>query len=88
MKVQLLSLPNCQQCKATQRKLDQLGIDYEHIDMSEDPIATQRAKELGYMAAPVVIAGDVHWGGFRPDKIDNLALIYTLPDTLAEWVKN
>jgi hypothetical protein len=30
----------------------------------------------------------VHWGGFQPNKIDNLALIYTLPDTLAEWVKN
>jgi glutaredoxin-like protein NrdH len=78
MKVQLLSLPNCQQCKATARKMDQLGIDYEYIDMSEDAVATQKAKELGYLAAPVVIAGEDHWTGYRPDKILNLALICAL----------
>ena len=75
MKVQLLSLPNCQQCKATARKMDLLGIDYEYIDMSEDAEATQKAKDLGYMAAPVVIAGKDHWTGYRPDKIVELALI-------------
>lgn len=75
MKVQLLSLPNCQQCKATARKMDQLGINYEYIDMSENAEMTQKAKELGYMAAPVVIAGEDHWTGYRPDKILALALI-------------
>ncbi len=28
---------------------------------------------LGYLQAPVVIAGDEHWSGFRPDQINALA---------------
>lgn len=27
---------------------------------------------LGYLQAPVVVAGDDHWAGFRPDRIKNL----------------
>ena len=30
-------------------------------------------RELGYLQAPVVVAGDTHWAGFSPDKINNLA---------------
>jgi glutaredoxin-like protein NrdH len=26
-------------------------------------------KSLGYVQAPVVVAGEDHWSGFRPDKI-------------------
>jgi glutaredoxin-like protein NrdH len=26
-----------------------------------------------YVQAPVVVAGDRHWSGFRPDHIDDLA---------------
>ena len=29
---------------------------------------------LGYLQAPVVVAGDSHWSGFRPDRIKELAL--------------
>jgi glutaredoxin-like protein NrdH len=28
---------------------------------------------LGYLQAPVVVAGDTHWSGFRPDQISALA---------------
>ena len=28
---------------------------------------------LGYLQAPVVVAGDTHWSGFRPDRIKALA---------------
>ena len=27
---------------------------------------------LGYLQAPVVVAGNVHWSGFRPDRIKAL----------------
>lgn len=30
-------------------------------------------KELGYTAAPVVVAGEDHWSGFRPDKLATLS---------------
>lgn len=28
---------------------------------------------LGYLQAPVVIAAQAHWSGFRPDRIKELA---------------
>jgi len=28
---------------------------------------------LGYLQAPVVVAGDDHWSGFRPDRITPVA---------------
>lgn len=70
--VTVLSKPACVQCTATYRSLDSKGIKYQIRDMSEDPEALSLAKELGYLQAPVVIAGEDHWSGFRPDKISSL----------------
>ena len=41
--------------------------------MSSDPSALEMVKELGYSAAPVVMADGEHWSGFRPDKLATLA---------------
>lgn len=73
MTIAVYSKPSCVQCTATYRALDKLGIEYEIFDVSADEKALQTVKELGYMQAPVVIAGDDHWSGFRPDKIAALA---------------
>lgn len=61
--------PNCMQCKMTYRELDNHGLPYKVVDLSEDPDALQMVKGLGYRTAPVVKVGDDHWGGFRPDRI-------------------
>jgi len=29
-------------------------------------------KTMGYTAAPIVVAGDSHWSGFRIDRLDTL----------------
>ncbi|MBS3180012.1 MULTISPECIES: glutaredoxin-like protein NrdH [unclassified Pseudoclavibacter] len=73
MTIAVYSKPSCVQCTATYRALDKAGIEYEIFDVSTDDKALQTVKELGYMQAPVVIAGDDHWSGFRPDKIAGLA---------------
>ena len=73
MTIAVYSKPSCVQCTATYRALDKLGVEYEIFDVSTDEKALQTVKELGYMQAPVVIAGDDHWSGFRPDKIAGLA---------------
>lgn len=68
------SKPSCVQCNATYRALDDNGIDYEVVDMSQDVEALAKVKALGYLQAPVVVASsDNHWSGFRPDKIAELA---------------
>lgn len=61
--------PGCMPCRATIRKLNQLGIEYARVDVTEDPDALAFIKSLGYSQAPVVVAGDVHWSGYAPDKI-------------------
>lgn len=66
--------PGCVQCTATTRALDASGVEYTYRDVSTDPAALQAVKALGYMAAPVVVAGDRHWSGFRPDLIDTLTI--------------
>ena len=47
--------PSCVQCNATYRALDSKGIEYDIVDLSEDPAALETVKELGYLQAPVVV---------------------------------
>lgn len=70
MTVTVYSKPACVACTATYRALDNKGIDYEVKDIYDN---IEMIKDLGYLAAPVVIAGDDHWSGFRIDKIVELA---------------
>ena len=73
MTITVYSKPACVQCTATTRALDARGLSYDVIDLTEDAAAMERVTALGYRQAPVVIAGDAHWAGFRPDMIGQLA---------------
>lgn len=73
MSVTVYSKPACVQCTATTRALDARGIRYDIIDLTEDADAMERVMQMGYRQAPVVIAGEAHWAGFRPDMIGRLA---------------
>jgi glutaredoxin-like protein NrdH len=73
MTITVYSKPACVQCTATTRALDARGLQYDVIDLSQDGEALQKVQELGYRQAPVVIAGDSHWAGFRPDMIARVA---------------
>jgi glutaredoxin-like protein NrdH len=72
--VTVYSKPSCVQCNATYRALDARGIRYTVIDLSTDDNAAVMLRELGMLQAPVVITDDDHWSGFRPDKINALAV--------------
>lgn len=72
MTITVYSKPSCVQCNATYRALEQSGIPYQVIDLSLDELALQTVRGLGYLQVPVVVAGDDHWAGFRPDKIKAL----------------
>jgi glutaredoxin-like protein NrdH len=65
--------PACVQCSATRKALDKQGIDHTVVDISTNPEARDYVMALGYLQAPVVVAGDGHWSGFRPDRIKALA---------------
>lgn len=73
MTITVYSKPACVQCTATTRALDAKGLAYDLIDLTQDSIAMQKVTALGYRQAPVVIAGEDHWAGFRPDMIGRLS---------------
>ena len=64
--------PACVQCNATFRALDKAGIDYTKVDITVDAAARDYVMALGYLQAPVVVAGNDHWAGFRPDRLKTL----------------
>ena len=49
------------------------GIVFVEIDVTEDRDAYDYVRSLGYLQAPVVVAGHQTWAGYRPDKIAALA---------------
>ncbi|TXH22920.1 MAG: glutaredoxin-like protein NrdH [Mycobacterium sp.] len=73
MSITVYTKPACVQCNATYKALDKAGISYEKVDISVDADAREYVMSLGYLQAPVVVAGDQHWSGFRPDRIKALA---------------
>ena len=70
--VVVYTLPSCVQCESTKRVLKSIDVEFEEIDMSQDPIALEMVRSLGYTSAPVVISGEDHWSGFRMDRIKAL----------------
>lgn len=69
----------CGQCKMTERKLDELGFDYEVKAIEDQPAEWLHAhKAAGRMQAPIVeiaypdSGGSVEIAGFRPDLLEKL----------------
>ena len=73
MTITVYSKPACVQCTATTRALEARGLAYQIIDLTEDDAAMELVASMGYRQAPVVVAGEAHWAGFRPDMIGALA---------------
>ncbi|WP_402466499.1 glutaredoxin-like protein NrdH [Isoptericola aurantiacus] len=78
MSVTVYSKPACVQCDATYRALDRKGVEYTVVDITEDAEALEMVRGLGYLQAPVVVAGEDHWSGFRPDRITAVAAQQTV----------
>jgi glutaredoxin-like protein NrdH len=73
MSITVYTKPACVQCTATYKALDKQGITYDTVDITLDPEARDYVMALGYLQAPVVVAENDHWSGFRPDRIKALA---------------
>nr|WP_256429324.1 glutaredoxin-like protein NrdH [Frigoribacterium sp. CFBP 13729] len=72
--ITVYSKPDCQQCRMTYLALDAKGLDYQVVDVTESANALEFVKELGYLAAPVIVVSEHdHWTGFRPDNIARVA---------------
>lgn len=66
-------LPMCPKCDRTVEHMKNLGIEFETVDLSEDPVARQHIKDTyGFSTAPVVVTDDDVWCDYKPDKIKAL----------------
>lgn len=72
MNITVYTKPACVQCNATYKALEKQGIAYDKVDITLDTEARDYVMALGYLQAPVVVAGNEHWSGFRPDRIKSL----------------
>ena len=77
-------LPGCMQCAMTKHALEAAGVPYVLVNLANDEQAMELVKQLGYLAAPVVVAGAASWAGFQPAKITAIATArainrYTVP---------
>lgn len=68
----LLSQPGCQGCRAVMRRLDEAGVDYLYVDVSEDDYWAAKLAERNIKRVPVTIKGETWIEGFDPDAIDRL----------------
>lgn len=76
--VTVYTQPNCQQCRATAHKLDQLRIPYSYIDVTAVESAAEHLKAEGWTSAPVVEVSRnsevlASWSGYAPDMLMALA---------------
>ena len=70
MKITVYSKPNCQQCRATERWLNDKGLQFEYLDVTESPAAMASAEATGLRSMPIVVAeGHAPWGGFLPGNL-------------------
>lgn len=65
--------PACVQCDMTKRYLDKAGVEYDTVDITQDPSALDMILGMGFSSAPVVISDNNSWAGFQPDKLAELA---------------
>jgi glutaredoxin-like protein NrdH len=71
--ISVYTRPGCVQCRATIRALEHAGLDFTAVDVTTDTQGRDFVMSLGYLHAPVVVAGSTHWSGFRPDRITGLS---------------
>ena len=72
MSLTIYTTPNCVQCNQTKKMFDAAEVPYDTVDLSQNAQAMQMVKDMGYTSAPVVIAGGIHWSGFRLEKIKGI----------------
>lgn len=72
--VTVYSKNNCMQCKMTKRYLTEHNVDFQEINVSNQPEYVDYLKNLGYQSVPVVMLDDADpIVGFRPDELKELA---------------
>jgi glutaredoxin-like protein NrdH len=73
MQVTVYSNPNCVQCEQTKKWLTNKSIRFETKMIADSPEVQAIIDANKFQAAPVVVAGEKVWSGFRLDHLQDTA---------------
>ena len=66
----VVSQDRCMPCKMTAKKLNELGVAHNYVDVSDVPDLVKSAMDQGALATPLVFKGrEFLWSGYRPDRL-------------------
>lgn len=88
--VTIYTSPDCTACYAAKLRMRRLGVDFEEVDLSADPVALAYVRdELGHQQAPVTVhinpSGQLEsWSGFWMDRISQIATAQHSPAAATE----
>ncbi|MGT2771793.1 glutaredoxin-like protein NrdH [Streptococcus marimammalium] len=71
-KITIFSKNNCIQCKMTKKFLTEKQVEFEEINLDENPDKISYVKNLGFTAAPVIEVGDIVFSGFQPNRLKEI----------------
>ena len=64
--VEIYTTPSCPFCVRAKRLLEARGIDYDEIDVADDPaLRADLVRRTGRRTVPQIFIGDKHVGGFE-----------------------
>jgi glutaredoxin-like protein NrdH len=72
MSIIVYSNPNCVQCEQTKRYLTSKGVEFQTKMIEDSPEVKAIIDANDYKAAPVVVAGEHSWSGFKLDRLSAL----------------
>ena len=70
--VTVFSKNNCMQCHMVKKWLVDKAVQFQEINIDEQPQYIDQVREMGFMAAPIIVKDSVSFSGFRPTELAKL----------------
>ncbi|MDN6071258.1 MAG: glutaredoxin-like protein NrdH [Lactococcus plantarum] len=70
--VTVFSKNNCMQCHMVKKWLADKAVQFQEINIDEQPQYIDQVREMGFMAAPIIVKDSVSFSGFRPTELAKL----------------
>ena len=70
--VTVFSKNNCMQCNMVKKWLVDKAVQFKEINIDDEPQYIDHVKEMGFMAAPIIVKDSLSFSGFRPAELAKL----------------
>ena len=70
--VTVFSKHNCMQCNMVKKWLVDKAVQFNVFNIDDQPQYIEQVKEMGFMAAPIIVKDSLSFSGFRPAELAKL----------------